>query len=161
MTFEALENLNSFIAKLDTRVPKELMTEVAPKVSRLLIQKAARIIRDKLPDGDRSLQSRKSRERFPYKLRDRVRYKIIKDNSGILAIAGVDYRGQHVRFDFGNKAKSAGRTHVLWGKRLATPPNRVQRKELQDIPQQVKVEMAPVIEQVLREAVFKALSNVT
>jgi hypothetical protein len=163
--FAAFENLTPLVDRLAVEIRQQLLQEAIPPAAKMIAAKAADIFRSKLPDGvasgTRAKQSAKSRARFPYHMRGTVRTKAIQDNAGILVISGVDSKGRHVRFDFGKKAATVGREHILWGKGPANPPMRIQRKQLQDIPGQVKREIGPIADATIRSAVLRALQNVT
>jgi hypothetical protein len=94
-------------------------------------------------------------------MREEVETKLIKDAGGVLAISGVTGAAMHVNFDFGEKAKTVGREHILWGKGHANPPMRIQRQELQDIPGQVRTEVDPRAASILNSEVTKAIQRAT
>ncbi len=102
----------------------------------------ARAIKPELPDGEKSgtraLQSESAAKRFPTHMKDHVRRKLVSDATGVLKVIGVSAEAKHVNFDHGDKGKSVGRVHVLWGKALRKPPGGPLRKQLRDIPKIVE-----------------------
>lgn len=139
---------------------KTLVMTVLPRA----LDKAAVVIKaamlPELPDGiesgTRALQSEKSRTRFPGRMKDQVRRKLISDNTGVLKIVGVGSKAKHVNFDHGDKAKSIGRVHILWGKKAAEPPL---RRQLDDIPKIVESKVEAQVRTIVAATIRTAIAN--
>lgn len=135
------------VSDLADRTQRSVITKIGPRA----IAKAVPIIRAaiiaELPDGDvglgnkppsRSLQSAKSRQRYPYKMKKQVRVKSINNDRQVMKIVGVDRKGAHVNFDHGQKAMTVGREHKLWWidgvrEKHATPKFRKQQRDIPKI----------------------------
>jgi len=149
--------------RLVETVGKALVEEAFVNAEQRISPIAQAAFIDKLPDGaiTRLKQSEKSRVRFPNHMKQSVRIKRLKDSRGVASIIGTTTAVGQTHFDFGDKAKTSGRVHILWGQKPATPPNRVQRKELQDIPEQVANIVSAIAENIVIEEITAALSRVS
>jgi hypothetical protein len=116
----------------------------------------------RLPDGteSRKKQSKTTAARFPNHMKQHVRIKRLRDRLGMASIIGTTTEVGQTHFDFGKKAKTTGRVHILWGKRPANPPSRIQRKELQDLPEQVGNHIASIAENVVIAKVSEAIARI-
>lgn len=161
----AMSTLDKIIADIEVNTPRVIIDKALPPALTKISTLAAETMRPMLPDGvasgTRAKQSKNTKKKFPYHMKDRVKVKLVKDAFGMLAISGVDRKASHVHFDFGKKAKSTGRKHILWGRRPAKVPFRVQRQELQDIPGRVLTAIEPQREAILAAEIIKALQNAT
>lgn len=165
-TFDSIvANLDKLLKKVEQKVPSAIIDKAMPPAMSAISAIARQSFEAKLPDGvasgTRALQSKATAAKFPNHMKDEVETKIIKSDYGILAISGVGRGGIHVNIDFGDKAKTVGREHILWGKAHANPPLRVQRQELQDIPRRVRDEISQVAEGIIDAEVVKAIQNAT
>lgn len=165
-TFDSIvTNLDKLLKKIEQTVPRTVIDQAMPPAVTAISAVARESFAAKLPDGvasgTRALQSNATAARFPNHLKDEVETKIIKSGYGILAISGVGRGGMHVNIDFGDKAKTIGREHILWGKGRANPPLRIQRQELQDIPRRVRDEVAPIAEGIINTEITKAIQRAT
>lgn len=140
-------------------VPKQLAVEVLPGLLESLNEPIQAEFRKHLPDGGpegtntRAKQSKKSRERWRFKLNKQLKKKRISDDLGTLMLVGIKMpEGNYVNIDFHNKAKTSGRRHILWGKKFLR--NRVQT---QDIPKVVLFTMRPLIERTVRKGIREAV----
>jgi hypothetical protein len=164
--FELLiTGLNKLVTDIEKSVPRAVIDQALPPAIHEISDLARESFRSKLPDGvasgTRALQTATTAERFPGHMKEEVETKIIRDGDGILAISGVTRNAGQVNFDFGEKAKTVGRRHILWGRGPANPPMRIQRQELQDIPGRVRDEVEPKAANILNTAVTKAIQSAT
>lgn len=160
--------INNDVIKFIESLPRKVLDEVYPKVVGRVQEPIKQSIIAKLPDGDvgtedqppsRSKQSKKSRDRFPTKMKKHVRRKVIHDELGTLIIIGVSMDAGHVNFDHGKKAKTQGRVHKLWWikgvrEKYATP---ALRKQTQDIPLLVRAEFEGTINRMFVDEIRKLL----
>ena len=161
--------LDKRLKNLSTNVERKLVTKVVPRAFAVgaKMMKASlkeQIIKDANSDntGSRKLQSDTVKKKFPYRLKNTVRVKSKNNDHFVMKVVGVDRRGSHVNFDWGDKArKGGGRIHKLWWvkgvrEKYAKVNPRVQRK---DIPKIVMARdgarIALQIEKVIRRAVDK------
>lgn len=147
----------SFIDSL----PDRLLNEIYPKVVARVERPIKASIKAKLPDGQasgtRAKQSKKTQLKFPHakQMRKNVGRKTIHDSLGTLILIGVTREASHVNFDHGEKAKTVGRVHKLWwvdgiNEQYANPPL---RKQIVDIPLQVRTEFEGTISQTFIEEI--------
>lgn len=160
------------IVKIADTVSRNLQNKILPKALDAAAKMVIPALIAELPDGrqddgrgygTRELQSRKSKERFPTHMKEQVGVKRFRAKRGaVLRIVGVKARSAtgvgagHVNFDHGEKAKSIGRTHILWGKGPAKVNPRVQKK---DIARVVQVKVAPAVEAVVKQHIDHAVST--
>jgi hypothetical protein len=153
--------LNSLLVNLEARFQKAIVQEAFPKAADVIAEKAKAAMIPMLPDGiasgTRARQTDDVRKKFRYHMNRNVSIKPLMDREGVARLVGVEKKVGQVNFDMGEKAKKIGRLHVLWGKRLAKPPLRVQRQEYQDIPDKIHNQMAEIAERIAIEEVTKAM----
>jgi hypothetical protein len=142
-------------------IPRQLATNVLPKVLESLVEPIQAEFVKHLPDGGpdgtntRAKQSKKSRERWKYKLNKQLKKKRITDDLGTLMLVGIKMpEGNYVNIDFHNKATTTGRRHILWGKAFLR--NRVQT---QDIPKVVLFSMEGRINRTVRDGIRNAINS--
>lgn len=141
---EAKTQLSAQASSFLESLPKEIVAKVFPKVLNKFVRPIQTVLRQKLPDsnltGTRKKQSDASRKRFPNKLNKQVASKTTRDELGVLKIIGVRVpEGNVINFDFGDKAKGAGRNHIYWGRR---PKPQVLRKQIRNIPLELESQFA-------------------
>ena len=162
--------------KADIRVPRDLLElintdkwlvqeQISPALRRCVPLMRRALLRH-LPDGrasgTRALQSAKSRERFPNHMKDHIASKQVKNAVGALQMVGLKSRVvAHVNFDHGDKAKTLGRKHVLWGApwdaNRAKPP--ALRRQMYDIPERVANEVRDQCIQIVVDAIAKGIAK--
>lgn len=158
------KELDVFIAEFGKRLVREALPRAMDSLNTVIMP----AIIARLPDGDaptaegppsRLKQTKEVRDKYNKKMKNSVTFKTIKDAAGVLRIYGVDSDAGQVNFDFGKKAKSVGRKHVLWWPKdrkvvhvrgfprtIGGEPQRLRkkapyRKQMQDIPAQVAAEV--------------------
>lgn len=160
--------INPELSAMIDQVQKKLVLEVLPNALRLasvpvddavvakLQEHDSRNPKPGSPQGTKAKQSKITRARFQYHMVDRVRTKLVKDDYGVLAITGVDDKGRHARIDHGDKAKTVGRNHIMWGKRPDPP---ILRRQKQDIPLQVEAETKDTVVRIVGESIKRAVQT--
>lgn len=158
------------VLNLGERLSRKMLEGPLPRALAKVGKIAIAAIKVELPDGDlpgpngqppsRTKQTEAMQARFPTKLKNNVRQKIAaSDKTGVLQLVGVTSKAKHVNFDFGDKAKTIGRRHVLWdatGQRVTTPER---RKQTQDIPAKVKLIVAPQAQAIVVAELKSALAS--
>lgn len=163
--------INPAIQDVIDRMPYDIQVKVMPP---LMIQ-ASKVLEaamkvklkphDSRETGTINKQSKSARERWTHRTdrdptgthqhtMDRVTHKIVKDETGVLAVVGVDNRAPQVRIDHGNKALTEGRTHIYWG-RVPDPP--VLRRQQDDIKTQVIVEQGDKVLRIIETGIINAV----
>jgi hypothetical protein len=94
------------------------------------------------PDGDvgrngkpptNPLQTATAAARFEHKLNKVIKYAVrLSEYGGYAVLGGDSKKALFMNIDFSDKAFGTGRKHVLWGKKLANPENRVQKNRFMD-----------------------------
>lgn len=120
------------------KFPSDIVSRVMPKALELAAKPIKEGMKQKLPDSDktgtREKMSRSAKARWPHKLNQQVTHKRIEDSMGMAIIIGVNQlKGSLVNIDFGEKAYTEGRRHVLWdskGERTHSPEFRVQKNDI-------------------------------
>ena len=155
--------LNPILADLETRFQSALVKRAMPiaakQISELAQAKFIAMVSDGIASGTRAKQTDRVRRRFKLHMNREVKIKPILGPTGVASVTGVDKKVGQVNFDMGEKAKTTGRLHVLWGKAFAKPPLRIQRQEHQDIPLKIQAEMESVATSIITAEILKALGN--
>ncbi len=155
------------VDRLLRSLPSEIAKKVFPKVMAKVTRPIPAALRQKLPDGDapagrhypqgtRGAQTDEVKKRFPFKMKEHVKSKIIRDELGVMKTIGVEYpSGAHVNFDYGDKALTQGRRHVMWGR---TSDQRL-RKQTRNIPLELEAEFAELIRKEFVVEIAKAMQK--
>lgn len=148
------------IEKMGDRIQRTLTHSVLPRAMTKAAALVKRVMIPKLPDGvasgTRAKQTERVRAQFDQHMKDNVGTKLVSDSAGVLKIVGVTNKALQVNFDHGDKAKTVGRHHILWGKKEHTP---AYRRQMQDIPAQVKLETEGPVRAIIAAEINTAIAT--
>jgi hypothetical protein len=158
LRLKTVVSFNEAALKKMLGVPKVLASDVIPAALKSVEPAIRESFMKHLPDSDKAefssrlKQSRKARARWPNKLNQQLSSKVKQDDRGVLMISGVRIpQGQYVYIDMHDKAKTVGRKHVLWGKKV-----KGLRRMPIDVPKIVRFENAKRIYQAIYDAIRSA-----
>lgn len=157
------------IAKIDL-IPTRLLDTVLPRALNKAVTVVKNSMRPKLPDGDqpnpndggvpsRTKQSKKSKERFPTKMKQHIGSKTLQDRTGVAKIVGVTSQANHVNFDHGEKALTAGRVHKFWWRQNGPNKEPRIRKQTKDIKAIVIQETQAAIQSIIVKEINNAIES--
>jgi hypothetical protein len=145
---------------LITKILPHALGRAVPVVREALVSKITALANG-TATGTRERQSARTKAKFRYHMKDRVRVKSVDDKAGVLKIVGVDNKAGQVNFDHGDKAKTTGRVHKLWWidgvrEKYATPKL---RKQTQDIPRMVYYEVGEQVANIIESSVRRSVAS--
>lgn len=155
-------SMDPFYNRMTKSFQVAIVDKALPAASQRMEPLAKEAFERLLPDGteSRKKQSKDVRRAFPHKMRENVRIKRLKDDRGVAFIAGTTVKVGQTHFDMGEKAKTVGRVHKLWGEELAENSPRIQRQQYQDIPEKVSQELEPVAEAIVLQEIMRIMGSV-